>query len=116
MGNDGVGAGSARLLSHSQGWLTCIPTPGQSALVCCPDRVQSLLSCVLQPWRVRASSPTFVTSGPALSPAADGNGGGEKASFPLTCHLPHSRHEGAGRASSPEQDCFELAYSVLLGK
>lgn len=46
----------ALLLSHAQGWLTCIPTT-ESALLCCPDRKQCLFSCALQPVRVRASSP-----------------------------------------------------------
>lgn len=67
--------GLAILLSCPQGLLVCpaIPTT-RSILVCCSDRKQGLLPSALQPVRVRASSPTLATPGPALSSATGSNG------------------------------------------
>ena len=75
----------------------------------CPEA--GLLSHALQPVRVRAISPTFVTSGPVLSPAADFN---EWGNLSFTHATTWQMRES--RVSSPEQGCFELPYFVLLQK
>lgn len=56
------------------------------ALLCCPGNVWGLLSQVLQLLRVRDSLPTLMPQRAAISPVADGKGGGggRRASFP--CH------------------------------
>jgi hypothetical protein len=50
--------------------------PPEPVLLCLPDKVQGLLSRVLQPARGRASSPALITLGPALLTAAAGEGQG----------------------------------------
>ena len=66
-----MATGSALLLSQHHGWLICIPTTGR-ALEAAQKQGCFLMHC-MQPVRVRAISPPFVTSGPVLSPAADFN-------------------------------------------
>lgn len=43
-------------------------------LACCSERVHSLLTCLLQLLRDKASSPTFAIPGPALFHSTGGNG------------------------------------------
>lgn len=47
-------------------------TPPGPAPLCCPLKVQGLLSWMLQPVRGRASSPTLMTPGATLLPASGG--------------------------------------------
>lgn len=57
-------------LSHTQTLMASDPClqHQRSALLCCPVKVQSLFSLVLQSGRGRASSPALRTSGPSLLP------------------------------------------------
>lgn len=56
-----------------------------SSLVCCPGRVQGLLSCVLQQVRGMASSLILVTPGPVLLSAAGSKGQRGEGRLSLTC-------------------------------
>lgn len=47
-----------------------------SGLICCPGKVQGLLSLVVEQVRGRAVSPDLLTLGPALPPARGGKGWG----------------------------------------
>lgn len=49
-----------------------------------PDGKQRLLSPALQSMRIRASSPTLMTPGPALSPATGSNGRRTEGHLSLT--------------------------------
>jgi hypothetical protein len=70
-------------------------TPG-SALLCCPGKVQSQLSWVLQEVRGRDRSPALMTPGPGLSPATAVEAGGGN----LSC-IHATSQERSSMARSP---------------
>lgn len=83
----------------------CMLSTSRPSLLCCPVKVQGLLSQVLQSLRGRASSPAPMTSGSAPSVASGGErqGGGEHLPCsqdwpPFLSGLPHAPRPSIIRA------------------
>lgn len=83
------------------------------ALLCCPGKVQGLLSQVLQLMGIKDSSPTLATTGSTLPPApeVDGHGGGGQRGRWVMGQLFYAHNFGAG---SPTPTLTGLALFLTM--